>query len=478
MSKTLRRMKMTSLLFASVFFVFNCSALTDLANQVTTAAKKAISSGGGGGGGHYCGDGTCDSGEAGWCSDCGAPVTTNCGNGVCEWQYGETPTSCATDCTGTVAGGSCGDGICDIAAGENSWCNGTVNPSNPSGLNDCAGQGYCGDGICQANLGENPGWCGQDCAAATVCGDGICDAGEAGWCTDCGAISYCGDGICNSATESGWCSDCGQVGYCGDGMCQANESNATCAIDCPLSAANDGICSAFEVVAAAPSADCPNVVGSPFAVSATWQSFTLAPLGQSIRVEYSVTAGTTYTVSWDDSFNGTATYTGDIWVNGWNSDGTQFIFAQDSGYTTPVTFTAVATGTVVFELNANWATGTVGFQVNTAAPAVFTTLTVNAGTYTTLNILNDLGENVDFAVTSGTMYTVWWDDAFQGSGTYTLDGIVDAIYGDYTTVFGATDSGYTVGQQFTATQTGNVYVHVAPWTAGSTGTVGVQVTSP
>jgi hypothetical protein len=76
-----------------------------------------------------CGNGKCELGEEGWCSDC-----SMCGNGICE--PGE----------------------------EWWWCS------------DCP---MCGNGICEP--GEE-GWC-PDCQP--MCGNGICEPGEEGWCSDC-----------------------------------------------------------------------------------------------------------------------------------------------------------------------------------------------------------------------------------------------------------------------------------------------------
>lgn len=65
----------------------------------------------------------------------------------------------------------CGDGACDLNAGESP----TTCPE------DCGSPGGCGDGVCDFNNGE-AGTCPQDC-----CGDGFCDPGEAAVCPgDCG----------------------------------------------------------------------------------------------------------------------------------------------------------------------------------------------------------------------------------------------------------------------------------------------------
>jgi hypothetical protein len=78
-----------------------------------------------------------------------------------------------------------------------------------------------------------------------------------------------------------------------------------------------------------------------------------------------------------------------------------------------------------------------------------------------------------FYATSGTLYKVSWNDSYQGDGTKTLDVVVSAYwYSDNTSIFSATDSGYTSGKTFTASQTGYVMLKVEPYSSG-TGTYAI-----
>jgi hypothetical protein len=93
----------------------------------------------------WCGDGICGPSESQYnCpQDCGAI----CGDGRCA--YGETPASCPSDC------GYCGNGICDWDRGEScSTCSTDCGTCKP----------YCGNYICDP--GETAYSCPSDCGYA------------------------------------------------------------------------------------------------------------------------------------------------------------------------------------------------------------------------------------------------------------------------------------------------------------------------
>jgi len=77
-----------------------------------------------------------------------------------------------------------------------------------------------------------------------------------------------------------------------------------------------------------------------------------------------------------------------------------------------------------------------------------------------------------FFVTSGTTYCVWWNDAYDGNSTKTLDVRVSATYSSGTSIFTGIDSGWSTAQSFTANQTGIVKIRVVPYSSG-TGTFAV-----
>lgn len=147
--------------------------------------------------GPVCGDGFCEQGEQGVCSDCGPPNSGPfCGDGRCE--AGETFVSC---------------------------------------INDCAWQAnVCGNAVCET--GESFSGCPSDCAEPTAdCGNGRCEIGESteSCARDCPAPDpVCGNGVCESGESSYSCArDCAAPGpVCGNGVCESGESYATCTDDC------------------------------------------------------------------------------------------------------------------------------------------------------------------------------------------------------------------------------------------------------
>ena len=115
-----------------------------------------------------CNDGHCEPvgdkvGEPSWpfreCTFDQLTYPAACGNGVCDFEYGEAQSNCRQDC-------SCADGVCD-----------------PSELGHCPQcQGACDfDTVCE--VGEASATC-TDCP---TCDDGLCELGELDSCAgDCG----------------------------------------------------------------------------------------------------------------------------------------------------------------------------------------------------------------------------------------------------------------------------------------------------
>ncbi len=87
------------------------------------------------------------------------PSVKKCGDGTCDFFFGENNSNCKQDCQI-----SCGDKTCDVTAGE------TV----LNCLADCG----CGDSFCSFEFGETIDNCKQDCENAEVCGDNRCIGNE------------------------------------------------------------------------------------------------------------------------------------------------------------------------------------------------------------------------------------------------------------------------------------------------------------
>jgi len=79
----------------------------------------------------------------------------------------------------------------------------------------------------------------------------------------------------------------------------------------------------------------------------TWKTGTLASTSDVLWYYFSGVSGSQYTIKWDDSYQGSGTYTGDLRVSAYRADKTTAYFTDvDSGYTTPQTITASATETI------------------------------------------------------------------------------------------------------------------------------------
>jgi len=95
-----------------------------------------------------------------------------------------------------------------------------------------------------------------------------------------------------------------------------------------------------------------------------WDSFNTAASGESFAVYAYMTAGTTYSINWDDSYSGSGTYTSDVWVYVYEPGSTAASISADSGYFTTSTVTPVTSGYAIIEINAAYTPGTVGLMVS------------------------------------------------------------------------------------------------------------------
>ena len=175
-------------------------------------------------------------------------VEKQCGDGECNVAAGESALTCPEDCC------RCGDGACmtagcgegwveqlmtcatDCAECGNSQCDPGEGPVKCP--EDCCG--ICGDGQCKGGLcGENPEACPQDCAASE-CGNLTCEPGENP--VDCPADCepyQCGNATCEPGENPEVCpQDC--AASCGDCECGGSESYSTCPQDCGF--CGDGYC--------------------------------------------------------------------------------------------------------------------------------------------------------------------------------------------------------------------------------------------
>jgi len=117
-------------------------------------------------------------------------------------------------------------------------------------------------------------------------------------------------------------------------------------------------------------------------------------------------------------------------------------------------------------------------SLSSAASSVFSAhaLTVDGG-WTAGTITVPDGEVwFSFEATAGASYSIYWDDAWQGSGSYTLYAAVSCYRADRTTsYFIELDSAYTTPKYITAAVSGTIYLKAVPY--DGTGTLAMRVTS-
>jgi hypothetical protein len=102
--------------------------------------------------------------------------------------------------------------------------------------------------------------------------------------------------------------------------------------------------------------------GNPLTVDSSWCDSTLDE-GATHTYRFSATAGTTYNIKWDDSYEGSGSYTADIFVSASGAGITSFSY-EDSAYSTPKTVTATSSGYITLTV--------VGFNFGTYAVKVDT----------------------------------------------------------------------------------------------------------
>ncbi|WP_428267562.1 hypothetical protein [Haliangium sp.] len=174
---------------------------------------------------------------------------------------------CNADCS--IA--RCGDGIVNLAAGEQ--CD---DAGESAKCNSNCTLATCGDRVINASRGEQcddgaeSRLCDSDCTLA-ICGDGainrtadeICDdAGESSLCDDDCTLAECGDGVPNAAADEE-CDDIGQTKFCettckapvcGDHIenktvgeeCDDGGESRECNIDCTTAICGDGKVNAMK----------------------------------------------------------------------------------------------------------------------------------------------------------------------------------------------------------------------------------------
>ena len=203
-----------------------------------------------------------------------------------------------------------------------------------------------------------------------------------------------------------------------------------------------------------------------------------------------VTANTPYYFWWNESGdNGNSSKSLNVSVSALNSDGTVIADFSNvaTAWATAKSYTPTADGTVYLRVApaTSGQTGTYGIVYSTTNTRLVASFTPPSATALTTDVWanGELTSTIrevwySFTATSGTAYSVWWNDSYQGNSTKTVDVYVKGFYSDGTTAFGGAagaDSGWTTAQSFTPTADGTVYLRVTLYSSTSTanGTFGI-----
>jgi len=191
---------------------------------------------------------------------------------------------------------------------------------------------------------------------------------------------------------------------------------------------------------------------------------------------FSVTAGSTYHVWWNDRNNGSGAYSVDVKVSAFYSDGREIFKDIDVGWggTSGKSFMPTSTGTVKLKVFPYSSSSTGSFAIvysstnfnsmpalpgAAAGSSEDNAILLTAGVWKIGNIANgDVWYSIN--VTNGSMYYVWWDDRYQGSNSYSADVSVMAWFSDGSVAITNTDSGYNTSKSFLATSNDPIKVRV------------------
>jgi len=193
--------------------------------------------------------------------------------------------------------------------------------------------------------------------------------------------------------------------------------------------------------------------------------------------KFSVTAGKDYFVSWNDRNYGDGTKTAYIYVSAFWEDDNSVIFSRaTNGWTTPKTFSATKTGSIIIkiELTSTSYTGTYALQVG---DWYSNGASITDGWYNSTLSAGGSEERI-VSVTAGTRYIIAWNDTYQGDSTKTGNVYVSARWqDDNTSIFSTTHGGWTSPKNYIASKTGNIIVKIETYGSSSSyaGTYAVVV---
>ncbi|MBR1402550.1 MAG: hypothetical protein IJ558_14110 [Treponema sp.] len=225
-----------------------------------------------------------------------------------------------------------------------------------------------------------------------------------------------------------------------------------------------------------------------------WTNGSLSLSGEYYIYQFDATAGSSYTVFWDDYYDGSASYkynstSADILVSAasstdFSSEAACHFYEENSGYSTGRVIEAESDGTIYLKVQPNamfgsFRIGVVNGLLSSSLTSVALSLeerhepaiSSSSLSYWTSDSISTTSDYViyQFDATADTTYTVFWDDYTDGSSylssSYGADILVSA---GLSSEFDSTDSqfftqldrGYSEGQSFETTSAGTVYLKV------------------
>jgi hypothetical protein len=248
--------------------------------------------------------------------------------------------------------------------------------------------------------------------------------------------------------------------------------------------------------------------------SGQWREGNINVPGGEAWYSFYATAGTTYYISWDDSYSGPRSYNLDVEVSAYNSYGDQLFSDDDTDEGEPLTI--YSSGTIYIKVVARGSnTGSFGIRYSTYSqppPPVETyvncqygnschvttrnecsnyyggwevsscqsngsmnqAISLTAGQWMEGNINMSYGEAwYSFYATAGTTYYIWWNDSHSGPTSYNLDVRVSAYnsYGEM--LFDRDDISEYDLEPITLYSSGTVYIKVVALSESNTGAFGI-----
>ncbi|MCL2558673.1 MAG: hypothetical protein FWE09_09375 [Treponema sp.] len=233
--------------------------------------------------------------------------------------------------------------------------------------------------------------------------------------------------------------------------------------------------------------DLPSDDASPLTED-QWMDGAITDEETELWYSFPVEAGQEYRLWLHDRSDGDGSKTLSARASAWYADETEIFSAINNAFNTPQTFTPALSGTVYVRVFPSSSVGrgtfALAYSSGTARPAVPFVIPADATSLTEDEWMD--GEITDtetelwysFRVTANENYNVWWNDAWDGNGSKTLEASASAWHEDGTEMFiGHGVAGFSWPLDFKPSTDGMVYVRILPLNSGGAGTFAIAYSS-